>query len=49
MNGSRIKVGIIGDLQPRLNSKIFKVEVSTGQLVASQQEVIPTKSFLLFR
>ena len=49
MNGSRIKVGIIGDLQPGLNSEIFKVEISTGKPVASQQEVIPTKSFLLFR
>ena len=46
MNGSRIKVGIFGDLQPGLNSKIFKVEISTGKLVASQQEVIPTKIFL---
>ena len=27
MTGSRNKVGIIGDLQPGLNSKIFKVEI----------------------
>ena len=35
-NGSRIKVGIIGDLQPELNSKILKVEItSTWRLVAT--------------
>ena len=35
MNGSRIKVGIIGDFQPGLNSKKFKVEIiSTERLVA---------------
>ena len=45
MNGSRIKVGIIGDLRPGQNSKNFKVEISTGKPVTSQQEVIPTKSF----
>ena len=36
MNGSRIKVEIIGDLQPRLNSKMFKVEIkSTGRPAAT--------------
>ena len=35
MNGSRDKVGIIGDLQPGLNSKILKVEItSLGKPVA---------------
>ena len=37
MSASRIKVGIIGDLQPGLNSKKFKVEVSTGKPVAPLQ------------
>ena len=46
MNGSRVKVGIIGDLQRGLNSKIFKVEIiSIGEPVASRQEMIPTNSF----
>ena len=49
MNGSRIKVGIIGDLQPGLNSEKFKVEISIGKHMASQLEVILTKSFLLFK
>ena len=48
MNGSRNKIGVIGDLQPGLNSKIFKVQIiSTGKLVASQPEMIPTNSFYL--
>ena len=48
MNGSRNKVGVVGDLQPGLNSKILKVEIiSTGKLVASQQEMMPTNSFYL--
>ena len=48
MNGSRINIGIVGDLQPGLNSDFFKVEIiSTGKLVASQQEMIPTNSFHL--
>ena len=35
INGSRKKVGIIGDLQPGLNSKNIKVEIiSTGKPVA---------------
>ena len=50
MNGSRIKVGIVVDLQPGLNRKYFKVEIiSIGKLVASQQEVIPTNYFYLVR
>ena len=48
MNGSQTKVGIIGDLQPGLNSKIFKIEIRTGKLVAPRQEVIPTKYVLVF-
>ena len=48
MNGNRNKVGIMGDLRPGLNSKIFKVEIiSIGKPVASQQEMIPTNSFYL--
>ena len=49
MNGSRIKVGIIGDFQLGLNSKILKVEIiSTGKAVApTQQEVIPTAFFFI--
>ena len=48
MNGSRVKVGIIGDLQPGLNSNNFKVEIiCTGKPVAqlntTHQEVIPTE------
>ena len=47
MNGSRNKIGIIGDLQPGLNSKNSKVEViSVGKLLASQQEMISDKFFL---
>ena len=46
MNGCRIKVGFVVDLQPGLNSKNFKVEIiSIGKPVASRQEMIPTNSF----
>ena len=39
-SGRRIKVGIIGDLPPGLNSKNLKVEIiSTGKPVASQEVV----------
>ena len=49
MNGSRIKVGIV-DLQPGLNSKICKVEISTGKLVAPLQTRSDSDTiFLLFR
>ena len=45
MNRSRIKVRITGDLQPGLNSNIFKVEfINIGKLVPSRQEMIPTNS-----
>ena len=37
INGSGIKIGIIGDLQPGLNSNNFKVEISTGKLEAPLQ------------
>ena len=49
MHGSRNKVGIIGDLQRGQNSKQFlrSKSFSTGKLVASQQEMIPTNSFYL--
>ena len=46
MNGSRNKVEAVGDLQPGLNSKMFKVEIiSVGKPVASRQGMIPTNSF----
>ena len=49
MNGSRIKVGIIGDLQPGLNSKIFKVEIiSTGKPVAQLNHTTRSDSDSLF-
>ena len=45
MNRSRINVRITGDLQPGLNSNIFKVEfINIGKLVPSRQEMIPTNS-----
>ena len=52
MNGSRIKVGIVGDLhQPGLKSKNFlRSKSAQGNLWhLSKQEVIPTRFFLLLR
>ena len=49
MNGSRIKVGIIGDLQPRLNSQVLKVEIiSTGKPVAQLNNTTRSDSDNLF-